>query len=67
MDNQQPALYAIQYSEFDINKGAYIYHEVGVMRKLKEKSIENFRQHRRSLVKNNDFIVLEISFVLNRV
>jgi len=23
-----PALYAIQYSEFDINKGAYIYYEV---------------------------------------
>jgi hypothetical protein len=27
-DNKLPALYAIQYSEFDINKGAYIYHEV---------------------------------------
>lgn len=27
-DNSFPALYAIQYSEFDINKGAYIYHEV---------------------------------------
>jgi hypothetical protein len=24
-----PALYAIQYSEFDINKGAYVYYEVG--------------------------------------
>jgi len=28
-NNNLPALYAIQYSEFDINKGAYIYYEVG--------------------------------------
>jgi hypothetical protein len=27
--NPLPPLYAIQYSEFDINKGAYVYHEVG--------------------------------------
>lgn len=27
-NNTLPALYAIQYSEFHINRGAYIYYEV---------------------------------------
>ncbi len=28
-NNNLPALYAIQYSEFHINRGAYVYYEVG--------------------------------------
>lgn len=58
-NNKQPALYAIQYSEFDINKGAYIYHEVGDRDRTKmSKSLENLssRQKRPSSVKINDFI-----------
>jgi hypothetical protein len=27
-NNDLPALYAIQYSEFDIKKGAFVYYEV---------------------------------------
>ena len=58
MDNKQlPALYAIQYSEFDINKGAYIYHEVGD-RDLQRRIQWEFssRHNRPSSVKINDFI-----------
>jgi hypothetical protein len=29
-----PALYAIQYSEFDISRGAYIYYEVAISHQL---------------------------------
>lgn len=67
-ENHLPTLYAIQYSEFDINRGASIYYEV---RAPKFNSITSgflyFRRRKQFLVKINALIGSEILFVLNLI
>ena len=68
MTQQLPALYAIQYSEFDINKGAYVYYEVGCEQGNNlVLNHSTFRQQKQILVKVENFILYEILFVQNRI
>jgi hypothetical protein len=74
--NDLPVLYAIQYSEFDINRGAYIYYEVNLafnficsrrLNSMIRYLLISFRQLKQCSVKINVFNGYVILSVPNRI